>query len=199
MNNMIRSSISNIIKGATYTQRFASTTTTTQVASGSTIINNNKRGLKDFFEHTYPIGTYPLAGRSWAASDLRGKSFNDLHELWFELLKERNKLLTEKEITKNNQLQNPQRVTKVRKSMAAIKVVLGERDQLSKSLYLLAKASQDGNHKKVKELKENIKRLNKLVGAVSLKPGLKELESLQDTIKVDETLEKNIDLLLKQN
>ncbi|KAN0014668.1 hypothetical protein ACTFIU_000986 [Dictyostelium citrinum] len=195
MNNMIKSGISNIIKGATYTQRFAST----QVAPGSTILNNNNRGLKDFFEHKYPLGTYPLAGRSWTAADLRGKSFNDLHELWFELLKERNKLLTEKEISKKNALQNPGRIGKVRKSMAAVKVVLGERDQLSKSLYLLAKANQDGNNKKVKELQENIKRLNKLVGAVSLKPGLKELESLQDTLKVDETLEKNIDLLLKQN
>ncbi|KAN0041079.1 hypothetical protein ACTFIV_003615 [Dictyostelium citrinum] len=195
MNNMIKSGISNIIKGATYTQRFAST----QVAPGSTILNNNNRGLKDFFEHKYALGTYPLAGRSWTAADLRGKSFNDLHELWFELLKERNKLLTEKEISKKNALQNPGRIGKVRKSMAAVKVVLGERDQLSKSLYLLAKANQDGNNKKVKELQENIKRLNKLVGAVSLKPGLKELESLQDTLKVDETLEKNIDLLLKQN
>ncbi|KAN0047451.1 hypothetical protein ACTA71_001833 [Dictyostelium dimigraforme] len=196
MNNIIKGSISNIIKGATYTQRFASTTTT-QVAPGSTIINN--RGLKDFFEHKYQVGTYPLAGRPWSASDLRGKSFNDLHELWFELLKERNKLLTEKELNKNHRLINPLRIKKVRKSMAAIKVVLGERDQLSKSLYLLSKANQEGDHKKVKELQGNIKRLNKLVGAVSLKPGLRDLEGLQDTLKVDESLESAVESLGKQN
>ncbi|KAK5581416.1 hypothetical protein RB653_001448 [Dictyostelium firmibasis] len=197
MNNILRSGISNIIKGATYTQRAAPAA---QIAPGSTIINNNTRSLGDFFEHKYPVGSYPLAGRSWTATDLRGKSFNDLHEIWFELLRERNKLLTEKELNKNKNLINPLRIKKVRKSMAAIKVVLGERDQLSKSLYLLRVESEKGNKKRVGELQNNIKRLNKLVGAVSLKPGLRDLEGLQDTLKVGEELESNIDSLVnKQN
>ena len=71
-----------------------------------------------------------LLGRSWSASELRQKSFGDLHKLWFVLMKEKNMLLTERlhaRTTHTTQFRNPMRLRKVKKSMARIKCVLGER------------------------------------------------------------------------
>ncbi|KYR01648.1 hypothetical protein DLAC_01651 [Tieghemostelium lacteum] len=155
------------------------------------LVKNNigSGGLKDLFEHKYPKGTFPVAGRSWRASDLRGKSFSDLHKLWFVLLKERNKLYSERENSKNNQLINPLRLKKVRKSMGAIKTVLGERDLLRKNLYILANCDEQSRPK----YQEKVEKLTKLVGAVSLSPGLKELENYQSSLKVLENIESSID------
>jgi Mitochondrial 39-S ribosomal protein L47 (MRP-L47) len=68
-------------------------------------------------------------GRSWHARELRRKSFNDLHRLWYVLYKEKNMLLTERQICRSNRLEFPQpeRFRKVQKSMGAIRQVMGER------------------------------------------------------------------------
>eukprot|EP01129_Flabellula_baltica_P005781 TRINITY_DN2117_c0_g1_i2.p1 TRINITY_DN2117_c0_g1~~TRINITY_DN2117_c0_g1_i2.p1 ORF type:complete len:122 (-),score=29.14 TRINITY_DN2117_c0_g1_i2:16-381(-) len=70
-------------------------------------------------------------GRAWSASELRLKSFSDLHKLWFVLLKEKNMLLTQREAFRKSgereSYPSPYRLRKVRKSMARIQVVLGER------------------------------------------------------------------------
>jgi len=68
-------------------------------------------------------------GRSWTAKELRRKSFDDLWRLWLVLYKERNMLLTEKQILRRRSIELPQpdRWRKVKKSMAAIRHVMGER------------------------------------------------------------------------
>ncbi|WVQ84417.1 hypothetical protein IAT38_006569 [Cryptococcus sp. DSM 104549] len=74
------------------------------------------------------------SGRSWQASELRRKSFADLHTLWYVLLRERNVLATQKEerrrlkieMSPDSSLLNA-RSARCRKSMARIKYVLNER------------------------------------------------------------------------
>ncbi|XP_050379047.1 uncharacterized protein LOC126796296 [Argentina anserina] len=68
-------------------------------------------------------------GRSWKASELRLKSWDDLNKLWFVLLKEKNMLMTQRQMlhAQNLRFPNPERLPKVRKSMCRIKHVLTER------------------------------------------------------------------------
>ena len=74
-------------------------------------------------------GEYPSAGRAWLASELRLKSFDDLHKLWFVLYKEKINLLSEKEHFRamGQRLPNAQRLSHVRQSMARLQTVLHER------------------------------------------------------------------------
>lgn len=68
-------------------------------------------------------------GRSWSAKELRRKSYDDLHKLWYTLYKEKNMLLTESNLARRHSYEmiQPDRRRKARKSMGAIKHVLGER------------------------------------------------------------------------
>ncbi|KAF8404320.1 hypothetical protein HHK36_009203 [Tetracentron sinense] len=68
-------------------------------------------------------------GRSWKASELRLKSWDDLNKLWYVLLKEKNMLMTQRQMlhAQNLRFPNPERLPKVRKSMCRIKHVLTER------------------------------------------------------------------------
>ena len=71
----------------------------------------------------------PLSGRAWTAADLRAKSWDDLHALWYVLLKERARLDAAADAARaaRTRPDNPARASKVRKSMARIKLVLNER------------------------------------------------------------------------
>ncbi|KAL7441646.1 hypothetical protein ACHAXH_008739 [Discostella pseudostelligera] len=68
-------------------------------------------------------------GRSWSVKELRRKSYDDLHKLWYILYKERNMLFTETNLARRHgyEMVQPERKRKVQKSMGAIKHVLGER------------------------------------------------------------------------
>ncbi|XP_075075685.1 large ribosomal subunit protein uL29m-like isoform X1 [Nicotiana tabacum] len=111
--------------------------------------------LEQFFEvDRTPDDDKPVIyGRSWKASELRLKSWDDLQKLWYVLLKEKNMLMTQRQMlhAQNLRFPNPERISKpplyimmmllallsdfdrtfssseVRKSMCRIKHVLTER------------------------------------------------------------------------
>ncbi|GMK56365.1 hypothetical protein CspeluHIS016_0302050 [Cutaneotrichosporon spelunceum] len=74
------------------------------------------------------------SGRSWSAPELRLKSFEDLHTLWYLLLRERNVIATQKAERKRLRIASQYggkllsiQSLRCRKSMARIKYVLNER------------------------------------------------------------------------
>lgn len=70
-------------------------------------------------------------GRSWELPELRIKSNQDLHKLWFVLLKEKNMLLTmENEAIEEHRLfPSPERLDRVTKSMENIEIAVRERNR----------------------------------------------------------------------
>lgn len=73
------------------------------------------------------------SGRPWMASELRRKSFKDLHTLWYVLARERNLLATQQHEARREGIDASifteinKRNMRCKKSMARIKQVLNER------------------------------------------------------------------------
>ncbi|KAK4046401.1 54S ribosomal protein L4 mitochondrial [Microbotryomycetes sp. JL221] len=73
------------------------------------------------------------SGRAWTSFELRRKSFEDLHSLWYIVLRERNVLLTQREEARRLRLDlqsfgnHSDRLRMCQKSMARIKQVVSER------------------------------------------------------------------------
>lgn len=81
-------------------------------------------------------------GRAWRTAELRLKSYDDLHRLWYVLLRERNVLLTEKEWCRSNGrhwVRGESNLYKVKRSMARLKGVVGERSRVYKAKQAMAK------------------------------------------------------------
>jgi len=142
---------------------------------------NITRGIEEFFDNITKPGETPQAGSAWKARELRLKSFDDLHRLWFVLLKERNKLYTEKaHVEPGKEMLAPHRITKVRQSMASIKQVLGERQRLQTAIYDL---SQSINTDEKKKIRAEIIKLRELSGTPNVP--LPENELPNEVVRVE--------------
>ncbi|XP_059641690.1 uncharacterized protein LOC132283706 [Cornus florida] len=100
-------------------------------SAAASTVKTGYNPLEEFFEaDRSPDEDKPMVyGRGWKASELRLKSWDDLNKLWYVLLKEKNLLMTQRQMlhSQNLQFPNPERIPKVRKSMCRIKHVLTER------------------------------------------------------------------------
>ena len=91
-------------------------------------------GWEEFTDRKDKPEDQVMTGRAWTVADLRRKSFDDLHKLWYVLYKERNLILSEKEKIRRSlrpvTRMEENRYVKVKKSMAAVKTTLAERKRI---------------------------------------------------------------------
>ncbi|KAK2835474.1 hypothetical protein Q5P01_015958 [Channa striata] len=91
----------------------------------------SRRGLDEFFDFPENWGeTNVKSGAPWTARQLRVKSNEDLHKLWYVLLKEKNMLLTLEQEARRQKVQmpSPERLRKVERSMIRLETVVNERE-----------------------------------------------------------------------
>ncbi|KAG7023146.1 39S ribosomal protein L47, mitochondrial [Cucurbita argyrosperma subsp. argyrosperma] len=92
-----------------------SETSSATAAASTTTMGYNP--LEEFFEaDRSPNDDKPVVyGRSWKASELRLKSWDDLNKLWYVLLKEKNMLMTQRQMlnAQNLRFPNPERIPKL--------------------------------------------------------------------------------------
>ncbi|XP_006803378.2 39S ribosomal protein L47, mitochondrial-like [Neolamprologus brichardi] len=104
----------------------------------------SRRGLEEFFDSPENWGEANVkSGAPWTAKQLRTKSNEDLHKLWYVLLKEKNMLLTLEQEAKRQRVQmpSPERIRKVERSMIRLETVAKERES---ALRLLQTGQEKG-------------------------------------------------------
>lgn len=91
----------------------------------------SRRGLEEFFDFPENWGESSIkSGGPWTAKQLRTKSNEDLHKLWYVLLKEKNMLLTLEQESRRQKVMmpSPERLRKVERSMIRLETVVNERE-----------------------------------------------------------------------
>ncbi|XP_055013695.1 39S ribosomal protein L47, mitochondrial isoform X2 [Boleophthalmus pectinirostris] len=113
----------------------------------------SRRGLDEFFDFPENRGeTTVKSGAPWTAKQLRTKSNEDLHKLWYVLLKEKNMLLTLEQEAKRQRLQmpSPERIRKVERSMIRLETVVNERETALRLLQTGQEKGRPGDWRKNK-------------------------------------------------
>uniref|UniRef100_UPI0037E7F1E1 large ribosomal subunit protein uL29m n=1 Tax=Semicossyphus pulcher TaxID=241346 RepID=UPI0037E7F1E1 len=109
--------------------QFSPTSSVAQCRALHTTIS--RRGLEEFFDLPENWGeTTVKSGGPWTAKQLRTKSNEDLHSLWYVLLKEKNMLLTLQQEARRQRvpMPSPERLRKVERSMIRLETVVNERE-----------------------------------------------------------------------
>lgn len=94
-------------------------------------MSSSVNGMEEFFDSPERMGKREVrSGSSWSKSLLRKKSIEDLHKLWYVLLKERNMLNTLEFhcIDEDEPMPGPDRLEKVAESMSNLRDVIEERE-----------------------------------------------------------------------
>lgn len=102
------------------------TTTIPKAATG------NIKDLYGFTNYKADTRQYGQTGRSWRAEELRLKHHDDLHKLWYVLLKEKNKLKSDLLVSQqlSQMFYGYSELVKVRLSMARLLTVVNERKKV---------------------------------------------------------------------
>jgi large subunit ribosomal protein L47 len=92
-------------------------------------------------------------GRSWRANELRLKSSDDLHKLWYVLLIEKNKLKSDQllSIQMGQYFYGPSSLLKTRTSMSRLLTVVNERKKVRNDYRRHLEAEYINNKKKEEE------------------------------------------------
>uniref|UniRef100_A0A671YZW9 Large ribosomal subunit protein uL29m n=2 Tax=Sparus aurata TaxID=8175 RepID=A0A671YZW9_SPAAU len=111
----------------------------------------SRRGLEEFFDLPENWGeTSVKSGAPWTAKQLRTKSNEDLHKLWYVLLKEKNMLLTLEQEAKRQRVQmpSPERLRKVERSIIRLETVVTERETALRLLQTGQEKGRPGDWRK---------------------------------------------------
>ncbi|KAM3932664.1 large ribosomal subunit protein uL29m [Leptodactylus fuscus] len=110
-----------------------------------------RRGLEEFFDDPKNWGERTVkSGDSWTIEQLRCKSSEDLHKLWYVLLKEKNMLMTVEQESKRQRVSmpSPERLYKVDKSMENLDKVVREREDALRLLQTGQEKARPGEWRK---------------------------------------------------
>ncbi|XP_073726311.1 large ribosomal subunit protein uL29m [Misgurnus anguillicaudatus] len=131
--------------------RFQSCWQSTPVYSRALHTSCVRKGLEEFFDLPENWGESTVkSGAPWTAKQLRTKSNEDLHKLWYVLLKEKNMLLTIEQEAKRQRVQmpSPERIKKIERSMKRLDTIVNEREDSLRLLQTGQEKSRPGSWRK---------------------------------------------------